>query len=296
MLFHYTSKAALDSILKESPSDKGICFWATRYDCFGDHEEYKIGIETIRRLLPKIESNLLPDRQIAHLFDWDEICNNKSYFWPYVISYTSSSDNDYMWEEYADHGKGVVLELDDSKAILVEDTPLLMTKSCLYLGKIDEESLAKEIETEYFNAAFSMLQGPRRDAAFTVLQTNPQFFVRLIALYLLSFVAPRIKEGKYYPEDETRAIIASPLPNTESIFQPPIAFEKQFEKEIAMAKQMMANEKSRKRANGNVVFFKELFLPSSVLSKVYVKDKSIADDVQRLMRNKGYGGIEVKTI
>ena len=126
MLYHYTSKSALESILRESPSDQGICFWATRFDCFGDHEEYKLGIETIRRLLPKIESSLLPDRQIAHLFEWNEISNNKSYFWPYVISFTSKFDNDYMWKEYGDNGKGVVLALDDSKAVSVEETPLLM--------------------------------------------------------------------------------------------------------------------------------------------------------------------------
>ena len=43
MLYHYTSIQALEGILRESPSEKGLCFWASRYDCFGDKEEYKIG-------------------------------------------------------------------------------------------------------------------------------------------------------------------------------------------------------------------------------------------------------------
>ena len=47
MLYHYTSIQALEGILRGCPSEKGLCFWASRYDCFGDKEEYKIGIETI---------------------------------------------------------------------------------------------------------------------------------------------------------------------------------------------------------------------------------------------------------
>ena len=31
------------------------------------------GVETIRRLLPEMEKELQPDRQIAPLFDWNEI-------------------------------------------------------------------------------------------------------------------------------------------------------------------------------------------------------------------------------
>ena len=293
MLYHYTSAAALNSILHNSPSDRGICFWATRFDCFGDHKEYKLGVETIRRLLPRIEASLQPDRQVAHLFDWDEIYNNQSCFWPYVISYTSTFDNDYMWEEYADNSKGVVLALDDSRPIQLLNTTLFMIKSCLYLGKIDEESITKEIESEYFNAAFGMLQGPRQEVAFALLQNNPQFFVRLIALYLLSFVAPRIKDGKFHKEQETRAIISSPLPNTELLFQPPLAIEEQLVKYMELAKQMMANEKSRKRANGDVVFYKELYLPSSILTKIYVKDKSIVGDIHQILNDKGYKNIGV---
>ena len=56
MLYHYTSTQALEGKLRESPSEKGLCFWASRYDCFGDKEEYKIGIETIKALLPKVEN------------------------------------------------------------------------------------------------------------------------------------------------------------------------------------------------------------------------------------------------
>lgn len=296
MLYHYTSKAALDSILKGSPLERGICFWATRFDCFGDHEEYKLGIETIRRLLPKIEARLQPDRQVAHLFDWNEINGNKNLFWPYVVSFTSQYNNAFMWDNYGEHGKGVVLALDDSKTVQVMNMPTLTTKSCIYEGKITEDCLAKEIEIEYCNAAFGMLGGPRKEVAFAFLISYPQIFVRLIALYLLTCVAPRIKEEKYYQEEETRAIIASPLPNLESLFQPSISFAKSLNFDTEPLMKMMANEKSRKRANGEVVYYKELFLPSSILAKVYIKDKSIINDVQCVLRNKGFDNVDVKTI
>ena len=59
-----------------------MCFWATRYDCFADTDEFKLGVETIRRLLPEMEKELQPDRQIAPLFDWNEIKDNKNLPYP----------------------------------------------------------------------------------------------------------------------------------------------------------------------------------------------------------------------
>lgn len=76
MLYHYTSFDALKNILRYAKSQEQMCFWATRYDCFADTDEFKLGVETIRRLLPEMEKELQPDRQIAPLFDWNEIKDN----------------------------------------------------------------------------------------------------------------------------------------------------------------------------------------------------------------------------
>ena len=65
MLYHYTSLDALKSILGDAKTDKGLCFWATRFDYFGDTDEYLLGIDTIGRLLPRLEERLLPDCRIA---------------------------------------------------------------------------------------------------------------------------------------------------------------------------------------------------------------------------------------
>lgn len=90
MLYHYTSIDAFKSILKNAKAQMQMCFWATRYDCFADKEEFKLGIETIKRLLPQVEKDLPSDRQIAFSFDWDKIRENENL--PFLILFHSLHD------------------------------------------------------------------------------------------------------------------------------------------------------------------------------------------------------------
>lgn len=76
-----------------------MCFWATRYDCFADKEELKLGVETIKRLLSQVEKGQPLDRQIAVSFNWDKIRGNENLPFPYIVSFTSRPDNSYMWIE-----------------------------------------------------------------------------------------------------------------------------------------------------------------------------------------------------
>ena len=62
-----------------------MCFWAIRYDCFVNHEEFKLGVETIRRLLPVVEKSLQLDRRIAHLIVWNMIKDNLNMPYPYIV-------------------------------------------------------------------------------------------------------------------------------------------------------------------------------------------------------------------
>ena len=112
--YHYTSLEALNSILQRNEvGEKKLCFWATRYDCFKDKEEYLFGIDCLRECLLKLEKqgNLQEDRKIAAFFKHELIVENINLPFPYVISITSRNDNAYMWENYANHNNGVVLEL-----------------------------------------------------------------------------------------------------------------------------------------------------------------------------------------
>lgn len=61
-----------------------------------DEKEFKLGVETIRRLLPEVEKDMQADRRIAPMFDWDEIKDNINLPYPYVVSFSSRPDRLYV--------------------------------------------------------------------------------------------------------------------------------------------------------------------------------------------------------
>ena len=296
MLYHYTSVEALTSILQTAPSDKGLCFWATRFDCFGDKEEYKLGIDIIKRILPRFEKEIQPDRRVAASFEWEDIQSNITLPFPYIVSFTDRCDNEYMWEHYGCHGEGVVLELDDSEAVFIKDAPSLATKSCLYEDVISDEDLYQEIKAEYFNGAFHFLTGKMKETAFAILAVCPQIFVILIARYLLSYVAPRIKRREFYEECETRAIIAPPRAELEPLVRQYSEFLKVMKIDPMEFERMTKSEKSRKRMNGETVFYQDLYLPSRLLSNIYVLDQSLTPKIQNILSLKGFSSVNVHHI
>lgn len=288
MLFHYTSINALKGILCNPTSDQGLCFWATRFDCFGDNQEYKLGIDAIKRLLPRLEERLQPDRRIAHSFEYDEILKNITLPLPYVVSFTNTNNSEFMWENYAEHGKGIVLALDDSQRIVNEYTKHLFLRSCWYSGELTDEELYKEIENEYFNAAFNLLGGPLKTFAFTILAVFPQLFVSMIGRYLLSYVAPRIKGESFKDEKETRVIYAAPRMELDSLLEPYEEQLKTFPIDVDAFKDAMKSEKVRIRADGKNIYYQDIYLPGTILKEVYVKDHSQLEIVKEVLEEKGF--------
>lgn len=293
MLYHYTSFDALKSILRDPSTDDGIDFWATRFDCFGDKDEYRLGIETIKRLLPRLEERLQSDRRVAASFEWDVIIDNETLPFPYVVSFTDRKDNEYMWEHYACDGKGVVIELDDSQKIANEYTKHYVLKKCMYKGEISDDALYKEIENEYFNSAFSALTGPQKDLAFAFLSASPQLFVAMIGRYLLSYVATRIKGSRFLKEQETRLILAAPRQDMLPIVERYREVYKHFPVDIEGYERMMKSEKIRKRANGDLVYYQDAFLPGGILKHVFVRDKRLVERVDAVLKDKGFNGVRV---
>ena len=57
---------------------------------------------------------------------------------------------------------------------------------------------------------------------------------------------------------------------------------------------MIEGEKLRKRDNGENVYYRELFLPSQVLAKVYIKDYVKKDKVKDILNGKNFKNIEVE--
>ena len=293
MLYHYTSFDSLTGICRAPSTDEGLCFWATRFDCFGDREEYKLGIRVIKRLLPELEKRLQPDRRIASSFEWDEILGNETLPFPYVVSFTDKKDNEYLWEHYACQGKGVVIALDDSRRIVNEYTKNYYLRKCLYTGDKSDADLFKEIEDEYFNAAFAALTGPRKELALAFLSANPQLFVAIVGRYLLSYVATRIKGEHYLKEQETRLILAAPRPEMIPMVDRFKEVFKQFSVDVAGYEAMMRSEKIRRRENGDAVNYQEVYLPGSVLKHIYVKDEGLMEQVSIVLRDKGFNDFRV---
>ena len=220
MLYHYTSFDALKNILRYAKSQEQMCFWATRYDCFADTDEFKLGVETIRRLLPEMEKELQPDRQIAPLFDWNEIKDNKNLPYPYIVSFTSRTDNDYMWKKYA-KTDGVVMAIDDTQYVPVPDAPMIRLVSCIYTDDKSDDKLVDMLHKEYTNIGYGLLErSAQRIWLSDYSRAILKFFVKLIAMGLLSLAAPRIKGAKdYWMEEETRAIIPIPVSDYQSLIK-----------------------------------------------------------------------------
>ena len=287
MLYHYTTIPAFMSILRDAGTKGQMCFWATRYDCFADEEEFKLGVETIRRLMPEVEKDMPADRRIAPLFDWNEIKGNKNLPYPYVVSFTSRPDNDHMWREYAKED-GVVLEIDDTVSVEVPATPMLRLASCIYADGNNDDELIEMLRQEYIEVGYRILGGPQKELAFALQKDYPQLFVKLIAYGLLFVTAPRIKSAKdYWMEEETRAIIPIPVPSYNTLIDGYDKIISQFGLNPTELRIMVANEHTRLKDNGSTVFYREVHLPKRLLKGVYVKNEATRKEVGRFLAELG---------
>lgn len=284
MLYHYTSLNAFESILRYVKTLRKMCFWATRYDSFVDNKEFMLGVEIIRKLLPEVESTLSPDRRISHLIDWNMIKDNTNMLYPYIVSFTSRFNNEYMWDQYAKE-YGVVLEIDDSITMKDIDVPLFSLTPCVYVDEDCDETIISILREEYNRIGYDMLLGPNKFMAFKLLKDYPQVFVKIIAMGLIAYTAPRIKDSKDYKmEEETRFIIPMPIPNY-------IAKIKGYETIISSLgidpnklKELVAMECSRQLNNGRIMYYRKLYLPIKFLKGVYVKDQCVRKEVEKLLR------------
>lgn len=264
-----------------------MCFWATRYDCFVDKKELKLGVETIRRLLPEVEKDMPEDRRIAPMFDWDEIKDNTNLPYPYVVSFSSRPDNDYMWHEYAKE-YGVVLEIDDTVSIEVPDAPLLRLASCIYVDGKSDDKMTEMLLQEYTEVCYRILGGPQKEQAFTWLKDCPLFFLKLIALGLIFVTAPRIKDATdYWMEEETRAIIPLPVANYSSLIEGHDETITKLGLDPTELRALVANELTRQREDGSIMFYREMRLPIDLLKSIYVKEEATRDDVCRFVAKSG---------
>ena len=95
MLYHYTSKAALNGII----NDLGVTLWATKYSHLNDLDEMKWCQEDLSLLCQNSFGSPQEDFRLY-----------KKY--PYTISFCQKNDDLYMWKNYGDAGKGFMLSFN----------------------------------------------------------------------------------------------------------------------------------------------------------------------------------------
>nr|DAN15974.1 MAG TPA: Putative abortive phage resistance protein AbiGi, antitoxin [Caudoviricetes sp.] len=298
--YHYTSLDALQGIIRSSENNgKRLCFWATRYDCFVDKEEYLLGIDFTRKYLSIMEDeyNLKQDRRIAAFFRRETIENNVNLPNPYVISVTARNDNAYMWENYADHGNGAVLEIDFPQTRGIYDTAIIYKlEKCIYEDTIGDAELIQIVYEAYTDGGFALLQG-NKELFLGLLQKYPQLFVRFIAMYVLYFFAPRIKRNFFKQEEEFRMILSAPVPAYTEFIHANAPLIDALTSALNMVLKSgdivspLLKEKMRTKDDRHI-YYREFFLPESALTRIFVRNFHAQSTVEALLDRKGFENVK----
>lgn len=303
--YHYTSLKALNGILQnDKASKKRLCFWATRYDCFEDKEEYLLGIDCLGKCLSDLEEhyNLQTDRRIAANFKRGLIAGKKNLPFPYVVSITSRNDNLYMWENYANHNNGVVLEIGLPQKNYEFREPILYDlKKCIYVESATDKRLQKHVESFYIDTARMFLSRGKKKA-IALLKDYPQIFVQFIGVYMLAFFAPRIKEKKFYKEEETRIILSIPPQEYAHFVYSNLGLLQNMFKnlqsnlDVKDIANTIVQEKSRLRANNTVCYYRDFYLPKESLLRILTLSNESKIQAENILRQKGFNSVKVQRL
>ena len=302
--YHYTSLEALNGILQNESGKKRLCFWATRYDCFKDKEEYLFGIDCLGKCLSDLEKhyNLQKDRRIAANFKRELIAGKKNLPFPYVVSITSKNDNLYMWENYANHNNGVVLEIDIPQKNYEFREPMLWSvEKCIYVKSTTDKKLQKFVDSSYFDTAWMFLSRGK-ERAIALLKSYPQIFVQFIGVYILALFAPRIKRKEFNKEEETRIILSIPPKEYAYFMYSKLGLlQNMFEtlqsnlnvKDIANT---IVQEKSRLRANNTTCYYREFYLPKESLLRILTLNNESKIRAESILQQKGFNNVMVQRL
>lgn len=301
--YHYTSLEALNGILQRNESGKKkLCFWATRYDCFEDKEEYLFGIDCLGKCLLKFEeqNHLQEDRRVAGNFKREFIAENINLPFPYIISITSRNDNAYMWENYANHNNGIVLEIALPQVNNeFKDSLLYRLEKCIYVESAKEQKVQKFVNSCYTSTVLMLLKN-EKEYALALLKEAPQIFVQFIAMYMLAFAATSIKRKEFYKEEETRIILSVPVPKyADFIYSNMVLIQNLFHtfhsdldaKNIANT---ISQERSRLREDNTTCYYREFPLPEKSLLQVLVLNKESKIKAENILKQKGFDNVKVK--
>lgn len=185
-------------------------------------------------------------------------------------------------------GDGVALAIDDHVQIQVPDTPLIRLARCVYADGCSDDKIVNILREEYNNIGYEIHRGPMEEWAFKILVGDPQIFVKLIAISMIAYTAPRIKKAKEFQmEEETRVIIPLLIPKYNDRILGLESVDAQVGLNPIEVKTLVTNEQSRQRDNGIIVFYRDVHFPIQILKGVYVRKKEVKKTVEEFLRAMG---------
>ena len=133
MIFHYTSIASLDGIIRED----SICLRATHYQHLNDKIEVAWCQESLREICEELK-------------DMDNEVFQSYHVTPYIISFCNTNDDFNMWRLYGNDGKGIMLCFDYRllKAISKENSETCLGK-VIYANNNNREEQYKQALQAY---------------------------------------------------------------------------------------------------------------------------------------------------
>lgn len=305
-LYHYTNINALRGILqKDAPLNQELCFWATRFDCFEDKEEFRYGIEYTRKHLMEWEEQNNIMNRIGQEIDADKIIASPIVPKPYIISMSMSATTDKMWEEYAAENKGVVLDLnfDNESLNIISSTNMqgeIKGMNCLYdCPKV--ENLLKTELIETYNMCSKRI--------YDIGIKDTITFNLLLISGLLYFFCPQIKRKEYDCENEYRlvwSVLSQDWYNVVSTYLKEFGHTiEQFIQSLntcfpaigmPQSDKEMKQHINKEKVRDKNVFYREIFMPKSVLKSILVKDKNTYDEVIRVLSDKHFTEMPIQLI
>lgn len=244
------------------------------------------------------EYDLKQDRRIAAFFRRETIENNINLPNPYVISVTARNDNAYMWENYADHENGAVLEIDFPQTRGIYDTAIIYKlEKCIYEDTIGDAELIRIVYEAYTDGGFALLQG-NKELFLGLLQKYPQLFVRFIAMYVLYFFAPRIKRNFFKQEEEFRMILSAPVPAYTEFIHANAPLIDALTNMVLKSGDIVSpllKEKMRTRDDRHI-YYREFFLPESALTRIFVRNFHAQSAVEALLDRKGFENVKCEIL
>lgn len=206
-VYHYTSLDTFIKIINEATEEQ-LKLRATHIDFLNDFTEHTIAISLLKEKLIEYDNTLeknqsknfqklLNDNRMS-FFRYEEIDD----LYPYIISFSESSDSLPMWNTYGNKSKGIALGFDKDKLSKLKGYKF---EKCVYDSKEYEQ---------YLNENIKQIHSCLHIDSYSILFSSG-FDNKLLKQHY-KFL-PILKNISYNYEDEYRLIIPSKVVEKEEL-------------------------------------------------------------------------------